>query len=264
MRQTPGLRRGRHLSLHSDRRAADECSNQCHDDEFWAGPGLPHQAAASVSRRRETPGADMCKVIAGITISVDGYIAGPDDWPGNGLGVGGERLHNWVFGGPWTYDARPEGEATGEDQAGLEQAMAGLGAVVGTSTRSRGWVFWICATTMAARTMSPPRSCASRSSWPGQTNPQRVGRPRGAGRAHRRRPRAHRPRPARPPGHRETVCWPRSRPPSGTLSPTRSNNSCSPPATPRRHEAGTRRLPDREVSRRGSPVRRTGRRRCPR
>ncbi|GAA1219065.1 dihydrofolate reductase family protein [Pseudonocardia alaniniphila] len=72
----------------------------------------------------------MTKVTAGITMSVDGYIAGPDDGPGTGLGVGGERLHYWVFGGPWTYDAPPEGGAAGEDQAWLESVMAGLGAVV--------------------------------------------------------------------------------------------------------------------------------------
>lgn len=73
----------------------------------------------------------MGKVIAGITMSVDGYIAGPDDGPGRGLGDGGERLHYWVFGGPWSYDKEPDGEATGEDQAWLEQAMARLGSVVG-------------------------------------------------------------------------------------------------------------------------------------
>ena len=77
----------------------------------------------------------MGKVIAGITTSVDGYIAGPDDGPGKGLGVGGERLHNWVFGGPWSYEdeaaGRPLGEPAGEDKAWLDEAFAGLGAVVG-------------------------------------------------------------------------------------------------------------------------------------
>jgi dihydrofolate reductase len=73
----------------------------------------------------------MTKVIAGITTSVDGYVAGPNDGPGKGLGEGGERLHYWVFGGPWTYDSDPIGKATGEDAEWLEQAMAGLGAVVG-------------------------------------------------------------------------------------------------------------------------------------
>jgi dihydrofolate reductase len=73
----------------------------------------------------------MTKVLAGITVSLDGYITGPDDGPGKGLGEGGERLHNWVFGGPWSYDEEPRGEPAGEDAAWLEAAMSRLGAVVG-------------------------------------------------------------------------------------------------------------------------------------
>jgi dihydrofolate reductase len=72
----------------------------------------------------------MTKVLAGITTSVDGYIAGPDDGPGKGLGEGGERLHYWVFGGPWTYEDEPKGEATGEDSAWLAEMIARVGAVV--------------------------------------------------------------------------------------------------------------------------------------
>ena len=73
----------------------------------------------------------MTKVLAGITTSVDGYVAGPDDGPGKGLGEGGERLHYWVFGGPWTYDNEPQGKPTGEGAAWLEETMSRLGAVVG-------------------------------------------------------------------------------------------------------------------------------------
>ncbi|HSK14820.1 MAG TPA: dihydrofolate reductase family protein [Gaiellaceae bacterium] len=73
----------------------------------------------------------MATVSAGITTSVDGYIAGPEDGPGKGLGEGGERLHYWVFGGPWTYDDEPKGEPTGGDAAWLAEASAGVGAVVG-------------------------------------------------------------------------------------------------------------------------------------
>ena len=40
----------------------------------------------------------MSKVVASITTSVDGYYAGLEDGPGQGLGVDGERLHYWVFG----------------------------------------------------------------------------------------------------------------------------------------------------------------------
>src|SRR5215208_1608130 len=72
----------------------------------------------------------MTKVLAGITTSVDGYVAGPDDGPGKGLGEGGERLHYWVFGGPWTYDSGPKGEATGEDAEWLSEAISRVGAVV--------------------------------------------------------------------------------------------------------------------------------------
>ena len=73
----------------------------------------------------------MTKVLAGITTSVDGYIAGPDDGPGKGLGEGGERLHHWVFGGPWTYDDPPEGKPSGDDAEWLAETSSRVGAVVG-------------------------------------------------------------------------------------------------------------------------------------
>lgn len=73
----------------------------------------------------------MAQVIAGITMSIDGYITGPDDGPGKGLGEGGERLHCWVFGGPWTYRDTRLGEPTGEDAAWLSQVTSRIGAVVG-------------------------------------------------------------------------------------------------------------------------------------
>jgi dihydrofolate reductase len=73
----------------------------------------------------------ITKVVAAITTSVDGYVAGPGDGPGKGLGEGGERLHYWVFGGPWTYADGPKGDASGDDAAWLERAIASVGAVVG-------------------------------------------------------------------------------------------------------------------------------------
>jgi dihydrofolate reductase len=84
----------------------------------------------------------MTKVLAAITTSVDGYIAGPDDGPGKGLGEGGERLHYWVFGGPWSYDEEAHGEPAGEDAAWLEEALSRVGAVVGgrwTYEAARHW-----------------------------------------------------------------------------------------------------------------------------
>ena len=84
----------------------------------------------------------MSRVAAQITTSLDGYIAGPDDGPGRGLGSGGERLHYWVFGGPWTYDEEPTGEATGLDKEVLDEGFANLGAVIGghaTYEASEAW-----------------------------------------------------------------------------------------------------------------------------
>jgi dihydrofolate reductase len=76
-------------------------------------------------------GPGMNKVIASITTSLDGYVTGPDDGPGLGLGRGGERLHYWVFGGPWTYDdERDLGEMTGEDKAYFDGLVADVGAAI--------------------------------------------------------------------------------------------------------------------------------------
>src|SRR6187455_1942477 len=71
----------------------------------------------------------ITKVTAGITTSLDGYVTGPNDGPGRGLGEGGERLHFWVFGGPWSYAEEPRGEPTGADKQVLDEAVARVGAV---------------------------------------------------------------------------------------------------------------------------------------
>jgi dihydrofolate reductase len=39
------------------------------------------------------------KVITGITMSLDGFVAGPNDSPERPLGDGGERLFKWYFSG---------------------------------------------------------------------------------------------------------------------------------------------------------------------
>ncbi|MPZ52394.1 MAG: dihydrofolate reductase [Acidimicrobiia bacterium] len=72
----------------------------------------------------------MSKVIATLTTSVDGYYTGPDDGPGNGLGTGGERLHYWVMGGPWTYktDRDPNDSMSDVDKEFYESLTEGMGA----------------------------------------------------------------------------------------------------------------------------------------
>lgn len=45
----------------------------------------------------------MGKVSTGLSMSVDGFIAGPHDGPELPLGVGGERLFAWYYGGDTVY-----------------------------------------------------------------------------------------------------------------------------------------------------------------
>lgn len=39
----------------------------------------------------------MTRVIADISMSLDGFVTGPNPGPDNGLGDGGEALHTWAF-----------------------------------------------------------------------------------------------------------------------------------------------------------------------
>jgi dihydrofolate reductase len=48
----------------------------------------------------------MGKVYSEITMSLDGFITGPNVGVGNGLGDNGERLHDWMFDAKTDADAR--------------------------------------------------------------------------------------------------------------------------------------------------------------
>ncbi len=62
-----------------------------------------------------------------ITVSPDGYVTGPDDREGQGLGVGGQRLHHRVTGGTRTYgtDHEPGADMTDADHRLLRRAARG-------------------------------------------------------------------------------------------------------------------------------------------
>ncbi len=63
----------------------------------------------------------MSRVVLDMSMSVDGFIAGPDDEPGQGLGVGGEQLHGWLAAGdgsdPRSLRPRDEPGASVFDEA---------------------------------------------------------------------------------------------------------------------------------------------------
>jgi dihydrofolate reductase len=76
-----------------------------------------------------------------MSMSLDGFIAGPNEGPDNGLGDGGHRLHEWV---PMDGDADPKaiaGRLTGINGQVVDEFMA-TGAVVagrGTFEPAGGW-----------------------------------------------------------------------------------------------------------------------------
>ena len=73
----------------------------------------------------------MGLVASDISMSLDGFIAGPNDVPGQGLGEGGERLHEWGFGlKSWRERHGLEGGETGQDAEVLDEAFSNLGAMV--------------------------------------------------------------------------------------------------------------------------------------
>jgi dihydrofolate reductase len=58
------------------------------------------ETTRSKSENRETTslhGGSQGKVLLDISMSLDGFITGPDDSPEQPLGEGGERLHDWMF-----------------------------------------------------------------------------------------------------------------------------------------------------------------------
>lgn len=73
----------------------------------------------------------MGRVMANISMSLDGFVAGPGAGAGNPLGDGGERLHQWVYGlESWREAHGLEGGVAGRDAEVVEEAVADTGAVV--------------------------------------------------------------------------------------------------------------------------------------
>jgi dihydrofolate reductase len=70
-------------------------------------------------------------VFADISMSVDGYVAGPNDGPANGLGDGGERLHDWMFAtSGWRELHGIEGGTADQDSEIAAEMFANTGAIV--------------------------------------------------------------------------------------------------------------------------------------
>lgn len=76
----------------------------------------------------------MSKVVLDVSVSLDGFMAGPDIGEDKPMGNGGERLHEWIFG------KGPDAEV---DHGVFQEVNATVGAaVVGRRTFDVGVVPW--------------------------------------------------------------------------------------------------------------------------
>ncbi|HYC33726.1 MAG TPA: dihydrofolate reductase family protein, partial [Gemmatimonadales bacterium] len=66
-----------------------------------------------------------------ISMSLDGYVAGPEQSVKEPLGIGGEQLHEWVFPlEAWRKPHGLEGGEVNESTPVLEESLRGIGATI--------------------------------------------------------------------------------------------------------------------------------------
>ncbi|HYV02640.1 MAG TPA: hypothetical protein VEM93_09975 [Actinomycetota bacterium] len=73
----------------------------------------------------------MSKLRFQLAVSLDGFVAGPDQSQENPLGVGGLELHGWVFElEAWRRQQGQEGGLVNASTPVVEEAQSNVGAVV--------------------------------------------------------------------------------------------------------------------------------------
>lgn len=83
----------------------------------------------------------MSATVLYMSMSLDGFVAGPNQSVDNGLGDGGERLHEWILAGAPTAHGGAPAIPEGVDGEVMDEALA-TGAVVagrGTFDPAKGW-----------------------------------------------------------------------------------------------------------------------------
>ncbi|HEV3167406.1 MAG TPA: dihydrofolate reductase family protein, partial [Isosphaeraceae bacterium] len=93
----------------------------------------------------------MGKVTSQISISLDGFVAGPNQSLENPIGEGGMRLHNWLFTtSSWRRHAGLEGGVDSADSDVIDEVFEGIGAYImgrkmfggGPGAWDEGWTGW--------------------------------------------------------------------------------------------------------------------------
>src|SRR3989442_13761077 len=77
-----------------------------------------------LSRRQTRKGDAVSATVLYMSMSLDGFIAGPNEGPGNGLGDGGHRLHEWFQAGAHAGRKANSGRLAGVNGQGVDRLMA--------------------------------------------------------------------------------------------------------------------------------------------
>lgn len=73
----------------------------------------------------------MSKLRLKISMSLDGFVAGPNQSVENPLGIGGNRVHEWVFDlAAWRAEHGLEGGTVNESTRVIEESRANMGATI--------------------------------------------------------------------------------------------------------------------------------------
>ena len=105
----------------------------------------------------------MGKVVVSLSVSLDGFIAGPDDRPGNPLGDGGGKLFEWWTAGTELIGSDDRFRPPARSRAVAEESFACGAIITGRRTFdiARGWA---AATRRACRFSCSPTTRRS-SGW---------------------------------------------------------------------------------------------------
>src|ERR1700754_5058253 len=82
----------------------------------------------------------MTKVIADLSVSLDGFVAGPDQSQQDPLGIGGMQLHEWAFKAmAWQQEHGGQGGKDNADSKHIAALRARIGAgIMGRKMYSGG------------------------------------------------------------------------------------------------------------------------------
>jgi dihydrofolate reductase len=108
---------------------------------YRPSPSGTFRGTHGLSRPQTRKGDAVSATVLYMSMSLDGFIAGPNAGPGNGLGDGGHRLHEWFLTGADADHKAIAGRLAGVNGQVVDEFMA-TGAVVagrGTFEPAGGW-----------------------------------------------------------------------------------------------------------------------------